>query len=309
MNPKPWQKENDALRIVLNGGLGDHLLMSPFVRFFRQNLGYKKIHCVVHQNSLQLFDRNPHIDKVIPCEGHDLFIWGMPEQGFDVFCPYVHVPDIENIHDLRHIKSEYIFSFNRVRKPVVQQVAEFYDLPLDNPSLEIFTALEDERWAKEYLSPWQEKKFIYLNTASALESKNYPLHLWQETVNLLHDTLGSKVILLEFPGNQGRLSGTEPLPLVPTLRQSAALFHRLSLIITVDSFPGHLAAATKTPAIVLFGPSNPTAFGHPNNTDIRLENCEVCANTPRRDQCQHPKCLEEIPPHTITAHALKILKA
>jgi ADP-heptose:LPS heptosyltransferase len=290
---------NDSLRIVINGGLGDHLLITPFIRHFKKSGRYKHICCVIHRNSLELFDQNPYIDSLIPCTGNDLFLWGLPEKGFDVFSPYVAVEDIDNVHDLGSIESNHIFNFNLDDRPVVRQVCEYYGIELENRSLELYTTEEDEQWADEFTAQWTGKKIVYLNTSSVLENKNYPLPLWQEVVDRLTRTPGQSIVILEFPGERQPLSGTIPLPIVPGLRRSGALFKRLSCVVTVDSFPGHLAAAVNARAIVLFGPSNPLAFGHPGNINIRTGKCQVCANTERRRQCKKPVCLEDITPASI----------
>lgn len=305
--PVPGSK-NQSLRIVINGGMGDHLLMTPFIKHFKKSGKYKHICCVVHRNSLELFDRSPYIDSLIPCSGSDLFLWGLPEKGFDVFTPYVAVEDIEHIHNIRTgIASAHIFSFNLEDKPVLRQVCDYYGIRLADQSLEVYTAKEDEAWADGFLGEWPGKKFVYLNTVSVLENKNYPLPLWQEVVDILTKEAGEKIIILEFPGEKEKLSGTMVLPFVPGLRCSTALFKRMSCIVTVDSFPGHLAAAVNTRAIVLFGPSNPLAFGHKSNINLRPSDCPVCANTPRIKRCKKPKCLEDISPASIVKNILPVL--
>lgn len=302
----PEQKKK-SLRIVINGGLGDHLLISPFIRHFRKSGKYKHISCVVHWKSVELFDKNPHIDSLIPCSGNDLFFWGLPEKNFEVFCPYVKVQDIESIEDIGKIKSQHIFNFNRVDKPVIRQLCDYHGLKMDDESLEIHTAVEDEEWAARFVAVWSGKKIVFFNTSSILESKNYPLSMWRKTVDLLVRKAGDSIVILEFPFKNRKLSGTQSLPSVPGLRRSAALFKRMSCVVTVDSFPGHLAAAVNTPAIVLFGPSNINAFGHPNNINIRNSDCPVCANTQRRENCRSPKCLEDIPPSLIVKKILTVL--
>jgi ADP-heptose:LPS heptosyltransferase len=263
---------------------------------------------VVHRSSVELFDRSPYIDSLIPCRGNDLFLWGLPERGFDVFCPYVAVEDIPHIHDIPDIKSAHIFSFNLGKESVVRQVCRHYGIRLEDESLDIHTAKEDEEWADRFVGARPGKKFVYLNAPSVFESKNYPLFLWQEVVDLLVKEVGDGVVILEFPRSEGTLSGVEPLPFLPGLRRSAALFKRMSCIVTVDSFPGHLAAAVGTPAVVLFGPSNPLAFGHKGNINIRVGDCGPCANTPQRKECKVSKCLEDIPPALIVKNIKPFLK-
>jgi len=300
-------QKKKSLRIVINGGLGDHLLISPFIRHFKKSGKYKHISCVVHRNSFELFDRNPYIDSLIPCTGNDLFLWGLPEKNFAVFSPYVEVKDIDSIEKIHKLESDHIFNFNRIDKSVIQQICDYYGLELDDESLDIHTACEDEKWADCFVASWSEKKIVFLNTRSTLESKNYPSFRWQETVDLLVKEAGDKIVILELTSEDQKLSGTIPLPVVPGLRSSAALFKRMACVVTVDSFPGHLAAAVNTRAIVLFGPSNPRAFGHKQNINIRTSSCPVCANSPRREKCKSPKCLEDIRPALIVEKIISVL--
>lgn len=306
MFPPPAGQRSDSLRMVINGGLGDHLLMTPLIRFFKKTVSYQHICCVVHRNSAEIFDRNPYIDQLIPCEGNDLFLWGLPENGFDVFCPYVAVEDIQHVHDIRDIKSAHIFSFSLGKESVLRQVCRHYGIPLEDESLDMHTAPEDEEWAEEFTASYPGETFIYLNVPSFLAGKNYPLSLWQEVVDLLVEEYGDALIILEFPRPGEQLRGTQPLPFVPGLRRTAALFKHMSCVVTVDSFPGHLAAAVGTPAVVLFGPTNPLVFGHQQNTNIRTSDCPPCANTQRRKECRESKCLESIPPALI-AESIKTL--
>ncbi|MCP4219103.1 MAG: glycosyltransferase family 9 protein [bacterium] len=290
---------NDSLRMVINGGMGDHLLATPFIRHFKKSGKYRHISCAVHRNSQELFDRNPYIDSLIPCAGNDLFIWALPEKGFDVFAPYIDVEDIDNVEDIHNVKTSHVFSFNLGKTTVVRQMCDYYGIALEDEYLEVFTADEDDAWAAGFVEQWAGRKLIYINTFSRMENKDYPLPLWQQVVEGLKSEYGDEAVIIEFPREGKQLDGTYRLPGIPGLRRSAALFKQMDCIVTVDSFPGHLAAALGKPGVVLFGPSNPAAFGHEGNINIRTGECDVCANTSRMRQCKKPKCLEEIPPALI----------
>ena len=51
----------------------------------------------------------------------------------------------------------------------------------------------------------------------------------------------------------------------------AALIAQARLLVTVDSAPMHLAAASKTPQVVLFGPTNPFHWHPRENTALILQ--------------------------------------
>ncbi len=94
-------------------------------------------------------------------------------------------------------------------------------------------------------------------------------------------------------------SGTVPL------RVSAALLERARVLITNDSAPLHLASATDTPTVAVFGPTVP-AFGFGprasraaivERTDLRCRPCSP--HGPARCPLGHHRCMREIPASTV----------
>jgi ADP-heptose:LPS heptosyltransferase len=80
----------------------------------------------------------------------------------------------------------------------------------------------------------------------------------------------------------------------------AAVISRLSLLITPDTGPMHLAAAVGTPLVALFGPSSPDRWG-PLTQDARIVRvdlpCSPCnriRNPPARCQGHTPDCMAGI---------------
>src|SRR5207249_12309574 len=72
----------------------------------------------------------------------------------------------------------------------------------------------------------------------------------------------------------------------------AALIAQARLLVTVDSAPMHLAAATQTPQVVLFGPTNPFHW-RPRESpalilqgESRIPLTEFSAIRPRLPMCQ-----------------------
>jgi ADP-heptose:LPS heptosyltransferase len=80
----------------------------------------------------------------------------------------------------------------------------------------------------------------------------------------------------------------------------AAVLTRLSLFVTPDTGPMHLAAVIGTPLVALFGPSSPERWG-PLSTDARIVRidlpCSPCnriRNPPARCQGHTPDCMDGI---------------
>ena len=285
------KKRGGDLKIVVTGGLGDHLLASAFVRYFSKCGRYVRITCVCHQSATQLFDMNPHIDRLISCPGSDLFLWAIPEPDCDIFSPYVDVAAPDTFRPGMHLPVEYILSPNLISKPVVLQVAQHHHIPIDSIAPEVFTTPQDDAWAEQIVRTWKGKPAVFLNTRSHLPEKNLPIFLKHKLI----ERLAGHAVLLQIETDVPPIPGITNLSPIPTIRQSAALFKRFSCIVTVDSFAGHLARAVGTPAVVFFGPSNPKTFGHPENLNLQGTACEHCADTLRKIKCTRSICMESLP--------------
>ena len=276
--------------MVVTGGLGDCLLATPFIRFFYKSGCYNKIICAIPEQAKEIFDQNPYIDVLIPCHGQDLFLWAAPESDSDIFSPYIEVGIPDKIDTHFNIPVSHILSPNQCPGSIVRQVAEYHKIPLQDEALDIYTTCQDEQWAEDFTAGLNEKPGIFLNLESRLSEKNLPEILSREIVQRLADRF---TIIQTVPTSYGSDASINLLPSL-TIRQGAALFKRLYAILTVDSFPGHLAWAVGTPAVVIFGPSNPNVFGHSGNRNIRSNNCPPCADTPRKNNCKKAVCLEEL---------------
>ena len=281
---------NSSLKIVITGGLGDTLLITPFIRHFRKTGDYSKIICAVSTYAYDIFETNPYIDLVIPCYGRDLFLWGLPDRDSDIFMPYMKVEPPEHfVPGMKLMASPLLIRPNQRKRTIVEQVADYHGINIDDESLEIFPTHEDEAWAECFLANIGKGPAVFFNPQSQLAEKDLPRSVSENIVKrLLRD-----FVVLEAPFERPPFEGTIAFNPPPTIRRCAALFRRLLCVITVDSFPGHLAAATGTPAVVLFGPSSPEVFGHKGNTNIRPTRCHPCADTPRLPACIGHHCMKE----------------
>jgi heptosyltransferase-2 len=86
-----------------------------------------------------------------------------------------------------------------------------------------------------------------------------------------------------------------------SLRTSAALIARSNVLVTNDSAPLHLATATGTPIVAIFGPTVPRfGFGPRGPRDTVVEHqaltCRPCSkHGPRRCPLGHHRCMRELP--------------
>lgn len=95
----------------------------------------------------------------------------------------------------------------------------------------------------------------------------------------------------------------------------AAVLSRLSLLITPDTGPMHLAAAVGTPLVALFGPSSPERWGPLSaqarilRVDLPCSPCNRIRNPPARCQGHTPDCMDGIRTAEVIAAAASLLPA
>jgi heptosyltransferase III len=112
-----------------------------------------------------------------------------------------------------------------------------------------------------------DKQFMILHPGSARAEKFWEPQRWAEVID--HAGQNSDIDLV-LTGGTSPLEQGHLAEIKSKLRQSvidlsgktdlltlAALIAQARLLVTVDSAPMHLAAATRTPQVILFGPTNP----------------------------------------------------
>jgi len=98
-----------------------------------------------------------------------------------------------------------------------------------------------------------------------------------------------------------------------SVKELITLFHLASLLITNDGGPGHFAALTPMPAIVLFGPETPVLYGPLGDNVVSLHvplSCSPCltAYNHRKSPCDgNNVCLKSISPEMVLEEAYRLL--
>jgi ADP-heptose:LPS heptosyltransferase len=90
-------------------------------------------------------------------------------------------------------------------------------------------------------------------------------------------------------------NGTAIASFPASLLEFAALASRARAIVAADTGPLHLAGAVGTPAVALFGPTDPARNGPWNPADLVLQRRPPCFPCHRRECTTHRGILSEIP--------------
>lgn len=93
----------------------------------------------------------------------------------------------------------------------------------------------------------------------------------------------------------------------------AAVLRRLSVLVTADTGPMHLAAATGTPVVGIFGPSDPVRYAplSPRSAVVRADlwcrPCDRMRRPPRRCRNGTPDCLARVRADAVVDAARRLL--
>jgi ADP-heptose:LPS heptosyltransferase len=143
----------------------------------------------------------------------------------------------------------------------------------------------------------EDEPFAIFHPGSAREDKFWETDRWAAAITFTAQELGLRPVL------SGGYNATERRHLaairnrleIPAVDLSgqldlltlAALVEKARLLVTVDSAPMHLASASKTPQVILFGPTNPFHW-RPLNSPVAI----LFGNSPeplRNFQYQEPR--------------------
>ncbi len=134
-------------------------------------------------------------------------------------------------------------------------------------------------------------------------SKRWPLDSFAELVRALLQRPQVEVVIVAGPGEEGwaetvQGSAGHDAPIIgPSLDlgQLAGVLAHLDVLVTNDSGPMHIAAATGTPCVALFGPTNPTRtapLGERHRVLYTNRWCSPCFK--KRCPLFHQRCLRDL---------------
>ncbi len=202
---------------------GDVLLTTPIVRALHERSPLSPIY--VETLVPQMYANHPFVTKA--------------ERRVPVL-PNAHIIDLNNAyesHPDRHIIASYAL---RAELENVGHRTELYLQPSDEE--EAAQLMPDGDWVA-----------VHCGT-STWKSKEWPADRWATLISSLR-SMGLKIVLVGMHGP--KLDVDQDRQGTTTIHQMAALIKRAKLFIGLDSLPFHCAEAVGTPAIGLFGITDP----------------------------------------------------
>lgn len=146
---------------------------------------------------------------------------------------------------------------------IIQPIIDNYG---DDFSLELFLTREEEERGLECLKRSgikQEDVVVGLFPGAGWEHKQWPAKKFSEIGDQLATKAGVKIILIGGVRDRkaclevlSMMSNTPVMLIQKTVRETMSILSRISLFISNDTGPMHIASAMRIPTIGLFGPSN-----------------------------------------------------
>lgn len=177
-------------------------------------------------------------------------------------------------------------------------------------------APEEERFATQALAEAGTGLRIAVNAGGGWYTKRWGLERFAALADRLVDAFGVRIILPWGPGQLGdaerlrSLMRREVVVLPPTtLGELAAVLRQVSLMITNDSGPMHIAAAVGTPVLGIYGPTDPGLQGPygPRHRVVRQESVPCLGCNLTRCPIDHP-CMETLSVETVLAATRELMR-
>jgi ADP-heptose:LPS heptosyltransferase len=303
-----------VLVVILEGGIGDHLLATPMIRGLRAKYPMNEWTIVL----LAMF--------------HEVFGYQDPEYN-DADHFICMNPNIDHLYSMRMpsnfysewarnadavlSRNPYHMSPHRLgAKHMAHSICDLYEVRFDQLRLDYYmTAIEDLQARKLFQT--FDNPVVVVHPCSALdpvkkikvgENKDWYMDRWQGIVSWLVNK-NYEVIQIGLKG-EPILNNVFSMVGNTTVREVAGLVKYADFFISIDSLLVHFAKAFNRLGVVLWGRTNPYRVGYTEHSNLfKLHSCpELFCGRPEGQlfdispdnpyftpwQCPHRNCMESI---------------
>lgn len=218
----------------------------------------------------------------------------------------VFLTDQVNTSDLRHVIEKNLALARAALEMNNAAALEMSDATDDSSRYEFPLAVspEDERFAESETQA-HGYGFAILNPGGGWTTKLWPAELFGQLADLLLEQHGVSSIVTYGPGEEALAAqvaassrAKAARPLASTLKQFIALARRARLFVGGDTGPLHLAAASSTPIVGIYGPTSAERNGPFDKLDVVVGQDLWCRSNCHRRSCWHWECMD-IPLSTV----------
>ncbi|MBS0648511.1 MAG: glycosyltransferase family 9 protein [Verrucomicrobia bacterium] len=333
---KPFIRTNPGERflIVSTTGLGDTLWGTPAIRALREAYPHAYIGVLTSALGKQVLQNNPHINeffvvqdppflsllqlfpKLVQRKIATVLVFHISQRPILPFCALIGAGRIigsEKINkDLDflltdRLESQKIHEIER-RLNIVETAT---GIKADSKAMEFFPSAEDHQKAEALLPPGL---VIGIHPGAKDRFKQWPPSHFIALGNKLKEELGCTLVVTGTPAEKSlvqqvaqSIEGAIGIYEGLSIAGLGALISRLSLYITNDTGPLHIACATQTPTIALFTPTDPTLCGPYHTPHVSVVEKKPTCFPCLKKKCGDPFCMLQIPPSEVIDMALNKL--
>lgn len=160
------------------------------------------------------------------------------------------------------------------------------------------SALDEVR---RVLAAEQRSAFAVLNPGAGWPNKRWPPERFGEVASALLRRYDLRSFVTWGKGEEmlarevvSRSEGASLLAPQTTVSDLVALLSEASLVVSGDTGPLHVAAATRAPLVGIYGPTNPSRNGPWDAKDVSLSRFDVCDCHHKRRCSRRVPCIEDI---------------
>ena len=317
--------------VVSTTGLGDTLWGTPAIRALRQSHPDSSISVLTSSVGGEVLKHNKEVDELFVLSSSTLFsllrfFRALKKRNFDAifvfhtsqrlvlpFCALLEAPTLVGT---KGINKDLDFLFtkaleNRYQHEIARrlEIVKTIGTHVSDYSLELNTRVEEDKAANRFLRNHgipDHIPVIGLHPGAKNRFKQWPKGHFIEVGKRLAQHLGCQILV---SGDQSeallvleiasKIPGAIPLAGELDLNTFAALINKMTVLITNDTGPMHMAFAKQTPTVAIFGPTDPHLCGpfHVKNATI-LQAKKTCAPCLKKN-CTDPFCLLAIGPDAV----------
>lgn len=305
--------------VVSTTGLGDTLWGTPAIRALRRHNPSAYIAVLTTSLGQQILKNNPHIDECFilknpalpsllslfsPLRKREIskaYIFHTSQRPVLPFCSMIGCVEIVGTSGLQK-GLDALLTRKYPQKPQheIDRRLELVDAPFFERALEIFPDASETHQAGAFLSKIPSYvPTIGLHPGAKDRFKQWPIEHFIRLGKKLQDHFGASLVITGGADEKplvealaSNLPGSIVLPAHFSIGSLAAAIKEMSLFISNDTGPMHLASAVKTPVIAPFAPTNSALCGPLGNCLViqKKPTCTPCL----KKRCRDPFCLRQI---------------
>ena len=313
--------------VIRPGGIGDAIMLLPMLQALQDALPNRQIDILCESRNLDIFRLARPGSKALAFDKHPLeALSTLRHAGYGC------VIDTEQFHNFSGVMTALTqaplrigFKINTNRRGLYTHLVS-YDL--DGPEDVQFGRLLAAACGRVVTLPpragilaatvlpepnadlLSNEKFLLLHAGGSIACKRCPPETLASIVQTVFAEFKMKTVLVgnteDIPYAEAIARSAGACALNPcgrlTLADTAALCRHAAALLGPDSGIAHLAIAIGTPAIVLFGPSDPAKWGPPTGCGEAIHTslpCSPCSIFGYTKPCANTECISGITPDQV----------